>query len=353
MEELLKKLLESELLDAETAEAIKRKISEVESAAEARATKRLEGTYRDDKQKLVAAMDLMIAEGLRTAVEEFARERKSLGRLAAKAAKEAATANRRADEALARKAAALQIMLEENIKKEIAEFRQDRKAERAAVVKVVREARHKADRDREAFIKRGAVVLETVIEDMLGKKVKELAEDIKAARRNDFGRRIFESVAAEFRSTFYNENAEARKLARALAATRKRLAVVESTAKVAVEAAKKEATKAASESKRLREQAERSKLKSELLGKLSGDARNQMRVILESQPLGSMRDTYKKFLPEVLSGTKGRRLLESRAGVKPTGTLELKEGNRDRAATGFSDTDGDLAALRLRAGIRG
>lgn len=348
MEELLKKLLESELLDAETAEAIKRKLAEVEAKAEERAVKKLEDTYKSDKNKLVAALDLMISEGLRTAVNEFSQERRSLSKLAAKAAKEAATADRRADEALARKAAALQIMLEGNIEKEIREFRTDRKAERAAVVKVIREARLKAEKDREAFVKRGAVVLETVIEDMLGKKVKELAEDIRAARKNDFGRRIFEAVAAEFRSSFYNENAEAKKLASALAKTQEKLRVVETKSKAILTKQAKALSEAKAEAKKLNELKERAKIKAQLLGNLSGDAKKQMAVILESQPTSALQTTYKKFLPEVLSGSKGGRLLESRQEPR----LELREGNRSHNSSEFSDTDSDLADLRARAGIR-
>jgi hypothetical protein len=117
MEELLKKLLESELLDAETVDAIKKKISEVESAAEAKAAKKFEQAYKADKEKLVAAMDLMISEGIRGAIEEFAAEKHSLNKIAARTAKAAAQADKIANEKMARKAAALKIMLEGNLAK--------------------------------------------------------------------------------------------------------------------------------------------------------------------------------------------------------------------------------------------
>lgn len=350
MEELLKKLLESELLDTETVDALKKKISEIESLAEARAAKKFEQVYNEDKQKLIAAMDLMISEGIKKTVEEFAAERKSLNKIAAQTAKAAANATKIAEDKAARKVAALKIMIENNLEKELTEFREDRKSERAAVVKVIREARLKATKDREAFVKRGAVVLETVIEDMLGKKMKELAADIKAARRNDFGRRIFESVAAEFRSTFYNENAEAKKLARALAETRQKLSVLESKTTKLVSSAQNEAKDAKRRAQKLQEQIERSKTMNELLRPLNGDARKQMKVILESQPTAALRGSYKKFLPEVMAS--GRPLLENKRREQPR--LELKEGNRKIGHASLSEPsmDGDLRDLRVRAGIR-
>ena len=341
------------MLDAETVDALKKKISEIESLAEARAAKKFEQVYNEDKQKLIAAMDLMISEGVKKSVQDFANERKSLNKIAAQTAKAAANATKIAEDKAARKVAALTIMIENNLSKELAEFREDRKSERAAVVKVIREARLKSAKDREAFIKRGAVVLETVIEDMLGKKMKELSADIKAARRNDFGRRIYESVAAEFRSTFYNENVEAKKLSRALAESRNKLNSIQSRSAKMIAEAQAEAKTAKRQAKLLKEQVERGKTMSALLKPLNGEAKRQMKVILEAQPTAMLRESYKKFLPEVMGNrTSGRSLLENKRKEQPR--LELKEGNRklDHVSLSDSSIDGDLKDLRIRAGIR-
>lgn len=348
MEELLKKLLESELLDADTVNALKRKISEVETAAENRAAKKFEQTYAEDRQKLIAALDLMVSEGIKKTVQEFNSERKSLNKIAAQTARAAANAEKIAEEKVARKIAALKIMLEENLEKEIKEFRDDRRAERTAVVKVIKEAKLKASKDRDAFVKRGAVVLETIIEDMLGKKMKELTEDIKAARRNDFGRRIFETFSAEFRSTFYNENAEAKKLAKSLSEARRKISVLENKAKTVIESAKSEAVVAKRQVAKLQEQADRQRTMNKLLANLKGDARKQMKVILESQQTASLRTAYKKFLPEVLKPA-SRKLLENRRPVEPM--LELKEGNRRFGEVVNGEPDSELINLRIRAGL--
>jgi hypothetical protein len=349
MEELLKKLLESELLNEETVKAIRGRISEVEAKAEARAKKKLEEQYNTDRQRLVAAADLMISEGVEKAIREFAEERLSLKKLAARAAKAISESDKRSNEKASKRLAALEIMLEGALESELREFRNDRKAERAAVVKAIRETRASAERERETFVKRGAVVLETVVDEMLGKKMKELESDIRAARRNDMGRRMMEAFAAEFRSSFYSENAEAKKLAKALVATKRKLEETRRLASKKIQMSENRASEAAREAKLLKEQATRSAVMGELLSKVSGETRKQMKVILESQQTHKLRDAFKKFLPEVTK-TNGR-LLESK---RPTPRLELKEGNREQrdVTPATSDLD-DLARLRNAAGIRG
>jgi hypothetical protein len=46
--------------------------------------------------------------------------------------------------------------------------------------------------------------------------MKQLHEDIEAHRQNDFGRRIFEAVAAEFQTSYLAEGTEMRKLQKVL-----------------------------------------------------------------------------------------------------------------------------------------
>lgn len=349
MEELLKKLFESELLDEETVKAIRAKVSSIETEAEARAKKRLEEQYNADRQRIVAAADMMIAEGIEKAIKDFTEERSSLKKLAARAAKTIAEADVRANAKANRRVAALEIMLEGALEKELREFRADRKSERAAVVKAIRETRANAEKEREAFVKRGAVVLETVVDEMLGKKMKELESDIKAARRNDMGRRIMEAFAAEFRGSFYNENAEAKKLARTIVKLKKELNETRRVASSKLQESARRVQLAEGKAKQLVESSNRQAVMNELLSKLNGDARKQMKVILEAQQTNKLREAFKKFLPEV-SKTAGR-LLETR---RPAPRLELKEGNRaQRDVLPSTEDIKELDRLRNAAGIRG
>jgi hypothetical protein len=60
-------------------------------------------------------------------------------------------------------------------------------------------------------------------------ELNQLQEDIKVARENNFGRRIFEAYAAEFGATHLNEKAEVRKLYDIIAEKDQEIVVKQST----------------------------------------------------------------------------------------------------------------------------
>lgn len=355
MDEILKKLLESELLDKATADAIKAKVTEVEAAAESRVKKRLEALYKDDQRRLVAATEAMIKEGIDKAISDIAAERKTLSKLTAKAAKAIAEADKRAERKARKIAEALGVMVEDCLTKEMGEFHEERKAERAKTVKAIRESRASIERDRQAFIKRGAVVLETIIDGQVGAKIKELANDIREARRSDFGRKIFESFAAEFRTSFYNESAEAKKLSLKLAEATKQLKAVKAQAAKKIEVLESDRRRAVTKAKVLQEQSARGKEIASLLSRVPASGRQQMKALLEAQPTDKIRSAFKRYLPEVMGrsapGMRKVKLAESSTRKLDRSTLVLKEGNRmtpePKAAGGLDD----LARLRAAAGI--
>jgi hypothetical protein len=348
MDEFLKKLLESELLNEETAQALRKHLSEIESRAEERAAKKLEEKYRTDMARLMRATELMVEDGVTSAVKEMAGERSELRRLGAKAAKAIAEADANAERRLRRQAKALEVAMEGSLRKELEEFRESRKAERASVVKRLREMQLRSERDSDTFVKRGAVVLETIVEKMLKGQLKELREDIVAAKRSDFGRRIMEAFDAEFRTKFFRADREASKVARAYAATKKKLAEAEMRASKALKEANSRASAAEAKAARLIESADRAKTRAQLLGKLSGDQRKHMGVLLEGHR-GDLREAFKKFLPTVLS--EGKPAGRDRLVRGPKPRLELREGNRaERSGARPDVVDAELIQLRKLAG---
>ena len=62
------------------------------------------------------------------------------------------------------------------------------------------------------FVAESAKRLNTVVTSHLKGEMSQLKEDIKVARENNFGRRLFEAFAGEFSVTHLNEKSETRKL---------------------------------------------------------------------------------------------------------------------------------------------
>jgi hypothetical protein len=60
------------------------------------------------------------------------------------------------------------------------------------------------------FVKESAAKMSQAVSRHLKAELNQLQEDIKVARENNFGRRIFEAYATEFGATHLNEKAEVR-----------------------------------------------------------------------------------------------------------------------------------------------
>ena len=96
--------------------------------------------------------------------------------------------------------------------REISEFAKDKRDVVETKVRLVREARAKLEGLKARFVKESADKMSSAVSRHLKAELRQLQEDIKVARENNFGRRIFEAYAAEFGATHLNEKAEVRKL---------------------------------------------------------------------------------------------------------------------------------------------
>ena len=128
-------------------------------------------------------------------------------------------------------------------------------------------------------------------------ELNQLQEDIKVARENNFGRRIFEAYAAEFGATHLNEKAEVRKLHDMIAHKDAKLAeAIEITQKAKTLVESKER-----EMRILKESNQREAALEELLSPLNKEKAEVMRNLLESVQTARLSNAFEKYLPAVLA----------------------------------------------------
>ena len=184
----------------------------------------------------------------------------------------------------------------EALAREIMEFAQDKKDLVATKVRIMREAREQLEGLKARFVKESANKMSKAVSQHLKAELNQLQEDIKIARENNFGRRIFEAYAAEFGATHLNEKAEVRKLYNLLADKDRKLAeAIELTekAKVLVETKDREV-------RMVKESNERQAVMSELLAPLNKEKAEVMRNLLESVQTQRLKSAYEKYLPAVM-----------------------------------------------------
>jgi hypothetical protein len=267
------------------------------------------------------AMESFILNNLRKEVSELHEDRKTVAENVAK----------------------LESFIVDALAKEIAEFHSDKKDLAETKVRLVRESKAKFESVKKDFIARSSKIIEETVSKGLRAEMTQLREDIDAARKNDFGRRIFESFASEFAASHLNEKSETAKLMRLVQQKEQELA---EAAKIVAETQQLVESRE-TELRIAKDISQRKEVMSELLGPLSGDKRTVMRELLESVQTDKLRSAFDKYLPAVING-----------GTVPAKKVlsEGKEitGNKPQAQiVGSEEKTAEIYDIRRLAGLKG
>jgi hypothetical protein len=319
--------------------------------------------YEHDKTTMVEAIDALISEKLAEEIKEFQDDRKQLAEAKAKFAvaqrKNSMLMNKFVSEQLAKeikelhsdqkamadKFVAMEEFVVESLAKEIGEFYEDKKDLAETKVRLVREAKTHFAKVKKNFIERSATAVSEMVGKQLKSEITSLKEDIESARRNDFGRKIFEAFANEYSMSHLNEKSETAKLLKVIDTKDKQLA----EAKAFAAKAKTIAESTNKEKQRLIEAANRKEIMNELVAPLSKDQREIMTDGLESVQTDRLRKQFDKYLPSVIDGgTPAKQKAVLAEGKEVT-------GNRDEVShTNVSSKpadDSNVLDIRRLAGL--
>jgi hypothetical protein len=342
MFDAIKPLLDSNLITEEIGreinEAWESKLNETREQVRSELREEFAQRYEHDKTVMVEALDRMVTEGLQAEVQAVADERRALAqdrvRFQTKMMESATKFNDFLVKKLAEEITELRQdrrMHTEGVQKlenfvvhalarEIQEFAADKRDVVETKVRLIREARGKLQDLKARFVKESAKKMSQAVSRHLTAELTQLQEDIRVARENNFGRRIFEAYAAEFGATHLNENAEVRRLNSLLSDKNRRLAEaieLSEKAKVLVESKDREI-------RMISEHNERRDLMAELLAPLNREKAEVMRNLLESVQTSRLKSAFEKYLPAVLedrSAKASRVITESITAV--TGDKEV------------------------------
>jgi hypothetical protein len=318
MLDAIKPLLDSDLITEETRmeinEAWETKLNEAREQARVELREEFAQRYEHDKSVMVEALDKMVTEGLAAEIQAVAAEKQALaedrvrfqrkmnesatkfnGFLVSKLAEE--IGELRKDRKMHTEGLAkLENFMVHALAREIQEFAADKRDVVETKVRLVREARSKLEGLKARFVKESADKMSQAVSRHLKAELTQLQEDIKVARENNFGRRIFEAYASEFGATHLNEKAEVRKLYSALSRKDQQLAEaikLTQKAKVVVESKEREL-------RMIKESNERDSTMEMLLSPLNKEKRDVMRNLLESVQTSRLKNAFEKYLPAVL-----------------------------------------------------
>jgi hypothetical protein len=319
MLDVLKQLFEnnvvSEEIKTEIEGAWNKRIQENRDQVTAELREEFAQKFEHEKGQLIESLDAMLEDRLSKEIIEFVEDKKQLveakARYARKMNEDASKLQNfvfsqlkgelvelhEDHKKMSSNFAKLEEFVVTQLAKEISEFYKDKQEVVETKVKLVKEAKAQLDTVKAHFIKKSAQKVEETVVKTITKEMAQLKEDISSARRNDFGRRIFEAFASEYTHSYLNEKSEVAKLFKVLENKDREIAV-----------AKAKITKAASlvESKnreitQIRDIGTRKEIMNELLAPLGKDKKAVMAELLESIQTSNLRKAYDKYLPAVLS----------------------------------------------------
>ena len=315
--------------------------------------------YEHDRQVMVEAIDRMLGDQLQEEIQQFVEDRNQLAEAKARYAVKMHNDAKLMKEFVTRQLASevkelhedqvqmaskfhtLEKFVVEALAQEIAEFHTDKQDIAEMKVRLVREGRQALATMKEQFIKRAATLVENTVEKTLTKEIGQLKEDIEAARRNDFGRKLFEAYASEYQNSYLNEKSETAKLLKVI--DKKDLQVAEAHHAVAQATQILESKEA--QVKALMESKQRQEIMSELVAPLANTQKAIMIELLESVHTAKLRGSFDKYLPAVIAGE---------APQKKKALVEAKEvtGNKETHSVGSSEHESNIFNMRRLAGIK-
>ena len=366
MFEQLKPLIDSGIINEDTSiaisEAFESKLNEARDQVRAELREEFAQRYEHDRSVMVEALDKMVTESLSTEIAEFHEERKAINedRVQAKVKLQESAAKfnefmvtklaeeireLRADRKIAMEnQQKLEQFVVHALSREIKEFAQDKKAVVEAKVKLVAEGRKQLEALKAKFVAESAERMNKAVTSHLKSELSQLKEDIKAARENNFGRKLFEAFASEFSVTYLNDKAETRKLFAQIQEKDQKLA--ESISKLQ-EAQKLIETKDR-EVRIIKESTQREKDLDNLLSTLNKEKAQVMRSLLESVQTPKLKAAFDKYLPAVLNT--GSEKLSSKS-VITEGVVEVTGDKSAKKEVEVEEGQDNLIDFKRLAGL--
>ncbi len=353
MLDVIKQLLDKDLVNEETRvsieEAWESKLAEVKEEAKTEVREEFAKRYEHDKSVMVEAMDRLTNEALKKEIAEFVEDRKQLAaqrvmykrgvkphmemlqKFITKQLAKEMTELQNDRKSAAEQIKTLEAFVTKSLAKELNEFESDKKSVVETRVKLVKEAKEKFAEIRNAFIKKASKIVEQVVSENITKEMTQFKDDIKVARENNFGRKIFEAYTSEYLTSYLHETSEIRKLQSKLNEAEGKIS---ETSKL-LESEKIQKSKIENRHKRDR-------VLNEMLQPLSGDKKDVMSNLLETVQTDNLKTAFNKYLPHVMKDAKKASII-SESRTESTGDKKAKPQAKEQ--------DEDVISIRKLAGI--
>lgn len=370
MLDAIKPLIDSGLINEDVASELEStwstKLNEAKDQVRGELRNEFAQRYEHDRSVMVEALDKMVTESLSEEIKDFHDEKKAINEDRVKAKlklKESAgkfnnfMVTKLAEEIKELRADRkiqlenqdkLQKFITHALAREIKEFAQDRQAVVEQRVKLVAEGRAKLEELKARFVSESSKRVSASVATHLKGELSQLKEDIKIARENNFGRKIFETFAGEFSTTYLNDKAETRKIVSVLNDKEQELA----ESKVELAKANQIIESKEREVNIIKESTQREKEMVKLTASLNKEKAQVMRSLLESVQTPKLKNAFDKYLPAVLNEGSEKKS-EKKSLTESVSTVQTgnKSAKKEQHVEDESDASSNVIDLKRLAGL--
>ena len=399
MEKDIKDLLENEVLGDDVKTALQEAFNNKIKIMEQKLQEDYAARYSNDKAALVEAMDKMLGDAIRAELNEFAEDRSALIKQRAQLSKKTMESQKLYATKMVEHVKKLNQFVMKQLKAELVEFRDDKKTldtqrlEMAKQLETIKESSARALKDRvnklegfvlkqlseeiaefqsdkkalieqrvrlaklgkqkiaetqSKFINRASSAVNKTLNEVIKKELVQWRGDIKVARENNFGRKIFEAVAAEYMASYLSEGSQVKKLNNLLS---KQQAVL-AKAKAKLNEQNKLLESANAKAAVANERVERINVLNELLAPLTREKKAVMESMLKDIKTNNLKDAFNRYLPAVINGAQGKTTLSEGAATKSVARTGDRSNQLAKAVIEESKTPDDLGVILHLAGIK-
>ena len=359
IDELLSSKTLSEEVRSSISEAWETQLNEARDQITAELREEFAQRYENDKAQIVEAMDSMLGDVIAKELSEFQADKaklaedrvayrkhmlehaKVLDGFVMEALRKEVTELREDRKTQEANMTTLEGFVIEQLTKELNEFHEDKRSLVEAKVKMIKEGKAVIESAKREFVENAAKKVNAILESTIKKELTTLREDIQVAKENTFGRKIFETFAAEFMSSMLNEGTETAKLNKQINTLNVKL----DEANKSMAAKEVQLQESARNARIVADKAERKAIVQEMMAPLSKQHKEIMNALLENVQTKDLQGAFNKYLPSVLKED------TKKVETKKVLSESAKEVTGNKQGVAEATNSADIVNLRKLAGL--
>ena len=259
--------------------------------------------------------------------------------------------------------------INENVKKEIVELRNDkkqlgealnqfgkfiseqvaeqvkaRKEEMKSVdalrVRLVKESAEKLAEAKKKFFMEAAEKMEKFTNAAVARELNEFRSDIAESRKNNFGKKLFEAFAREYAVKFFNEDKVVKSMLESVKASQNKLMHSNKVLEKSLNESKEQVKNLTVVNEKLT----REKIINESIAHLGKDKQDMVKNLIKEVPTNQLNESINKFIPMILGNSSSKVINKNEKVLKEGRKATFLTGENKKPAMTLVESENDLSS---------